>query len=74
METPFGSHGNMSKPIVRTAQTPSGNKMVQEAKASSQKATGNRLDRNICSTRKRADVDQVNHPKNVVTVPNPRKS
>ena len=49
VETPMGSGSGRSpsKPTVRAAQLPSGNKKTREAKASSRKATGthNRLDR-----------------------------
>src|SRR3989442_2666889 len=47
MITPMRSERNPSKPTVRTAEFLSGNGMLQEAKASSRKATGthNRLDR-----------------------------
>ena len=37
METPMGSVDNSSKPIVRTAQRPSGNRMAQKAKADDRK-------------------------------------
>src|SRR6266571_879814 len=60
-----------SKPTARTAELLSGYRKVQEAKASSRKATGihNRLDREY-PTRKGADVDLVSHPKNEVRVTN----
>ncbi len=74
METPMGSDSNVSKPIVRAAELPSGNRNAQEAKASNRKVTGNRLDRASCSTRKGADVGMVSHPKTAVTVINEGES
>jgi hypothetical protein len=69
MITPMRSGATPSKPTVRAAEVLSGCRKVQEAKASSRKTTGihNRLDREY-PTRKGADVDMVNHPKNDVTV------
>lgn len=70
----MGSGGIFSgKPTARKAQLPSGNRMIQEAKAGSRKAAGNRgwwpapplavphnwPDTGPARTRKGADVDQV---------------
>ena len=54
------SERNLSKPTARAAEFLSGCRKVQEAKASSRKATGihNRLDRVLYLTRKGADVEQ----------------
>ena len=72
--TPMGSGGSVSgQPTVRKAQLPSGHRMIQEAKAGSRKATGNRdwwpapplavphnwPDTGTARTRKGADVGQV---------------
>ena len=67
MITPLRSERNLSKPTVRTAEFLSGNRMLQEAKASSRKATGshNRLDREP-PTRKGADVEQEALPTEMV--------
>ena len=67
MITPTRSRRNLSKPTVRTAEFLSGNRMLQEAKASSRKATGihNRLDREY-PTRKGADVEQEALPTEMV--------
>src|SRR3954466_15485101 len=73
MITPMRSGSGPSKPTVRKAELLSGCRKIQEAKASSRKATGNRLDREY-PTRKGADVDLVSHPKNEVTVTNQGKS
>jgi len=69
MITPMRSGIKPSKPTVRKVELLSGRRKVQEAKASSRKATGihNRLDREY-PTRKGADVDLVSHPKNGVMV------
>ena len=70
MITPMRSERNLSKPTVRTAEFLSGNRMLQEAKASSRKATGshNRLDREP-PTRKGADVEQEALPTEMVKPP-----
>src|SRR6266487_1188433 len=70
MVTPMRSERNLSKPTVRTAEFLSGNRMLQEAKASSRKATGshNRLDREH-PTRKGADVEQEALPTEMVKPP-----
>jgi hypothetical protein len=73
--TPSGSviRWMFGKPTVRRARLPGGNRMVQEANASSRKEPGkrqpqggasaigphNRLDTGMCLARKGADVDQV---------------
>lgn len=74
MITPMGS-GISSKPTARTAEFLRGCRKVQEANASSRKATEihNRLDREY-PTRKGADVDLVSHPKNDVKVTHQGKS
>jgi hypothetical protein len=54
VETPMESAGSWSssRPTAREAERSSGNRMVQEAKASSRKTTGihNRLDREVRSS------------------------
>src|SRR5687768_4872654 len=68
MITPMRSGRNPSKPTVRKTEFLSGNRMLQEAKASSRKATGmhNRLDRVLYLTRKGADVEQETPPTEMV--------
>ena len=63
--TPMGSDLNdelqphsISKPTARKAEFSSGEKMSQQAKASSRKATGNRLDKVNSPRRKAADLGQ----------------
>src|SRR2546425_8147109 len=70
MITPMRSERNLSKPTARTAEFLSGNRMLQEAKASSRKATGihNRLDREH-PTRKGADVEQEDSQTEMVKPP-----
>ena len=63
--TPMVSAGSSSRPTVREAESASGNRKIQEAKATSRKARGiaNPVDRAVWPDRKVADVDLVSHPK-----------
>ena len=56
--TPMRSGGNAGKPTARGAEFLSGEKMSQKAKASSRKATGNRLDRACAHAERRQTWDR----------------
>ena len=79
--TPIGTATTGSKPTVRTAHIPSGNRKNQEAKVASPKARerhnpANRAIKEDGDTQaeNRADVVLVPHPKNTVTITHHRKS
>ena len=65
-----------SRSTARATQVFSGHRKFQEAKAADRKGTGthNRADRGDGLTRKRADVERVDRPKNVAKIAHHGKS